>query len=112
MDISLKRGNDRNLKVTVTDSAGAAVDITDWSVRFTVKVWATDSDDDAIINKLVTSHENPTGGITNIPINGADTDSQDVGKYSFDIRVRDALDKENSSETGDFLIIQPVTDEV
>lgn len=112
MNISLKRGNDRNLRVTVTNAAGQPVDITGWSVRFTVKKVQTMSDADAIINKLITSHENPTGGITNIPINGSDTDNQPIDLFYLDIRVRDALGKEHSSDTGTFQIIQPITDEV
>lgn len=112
MKIALKRGNDRNLKVTVTDAAGAAVNITGWSVRFTVKKNVTDTDAQAIINKLVTVHENPTGGITNIVINGADTDTAAVGNYAFDLRVRDGANKEHSSDTGQFAVVQEITDEV
>jgi len=112
MRIKLKRGNDRNLKVNVTDAAGAAVDITGWNVRFTVKKLASQTDAEAIINKLVTVHENAAGGITNIPINGVDTDTQPVGNYMFDLRVRDQANKEHSSDTGAFVLVQEITDEV
>lgn len=112
MTISIKKGNDRNLAATVTNAAGAAVDITGWSVRFTVKKIDTDPDSSAVINKLITAFDTPTAGIMNIPIDGADTDTTDPGHYFFDIRVRDAANKEHSSDTGDFYIVHPVTDEV
>lgn len=111
MKISLKRGNDRNLNVTITKD-GSAVDITGWNIRFTVKKTADLADSAAIINTLVTVHENPTGGITNIPINASDTVSEDVGNYVFDLKVEDDQGKLHSSETGAFEIVQEVTDEV
>lgn len=111
MKIAIKRGNDRNLKVTVTRE-GAAVDITGWQVRFTVKKTASLADSAAIINTLVTSHENAAGGITNIPINATDTVTEDVGNYVFDIKVKDASNKLHSSSSGVFELVQEVTDEV
>ena len=111
MKISIKRDNDRNLKVTVTKN-GVAVDITGWSVRFTVKKTANLTDAQAIINVLVTSHENPTGGITNIPINASDTTTEEVGRYVYDIKVRDASNKLHSSDSGIFELVQEVTDTI
>ena len=111
MRIELKRGNDRNLKATVTKD-GAAVDVTDWSVRLTVKQNPTDADADAVINKLVDTIPTPTAGIINIPIDAADTEDKAVGLYQFDLQVLDAAGKKHSSETGEFVIVQEITDEV
>ena len=111
MKITLKRGNDRNLKVTVTKD-GSAVDVTGWQVRLTVKKTAGEPDSAAIINKLITSIPSPTAGIINIPINAADTENQKPGTYQFDILVLDATGKKHSSDTGMFEIVQEVTDEV
>lgn len=111
MKITLKRGNDRNLNVTVTKD-GSAVNITGWSIRFTVKKNATDTDAQAIINKLITSHTDATNGVTQIPINASDTETRDVGNYYFDVMVKDASDKVHSSNTGTFAIVQEITDEV
>lgn len=111
MKITLKRGNDRNLKATVTKD-GSAVDVTGWSVRLTVKNKPTDTDAAAIISKLVTSIPNPTQGIINIPINAADTEDKAIGTYVFDLLFLDAAGKKHSSETGDFVIVQEITDEV
>lgn len=99
MKITLKRGNDRNIKVTVTKD-GNAVDVTGWQVRLTVKKKATDPDASAIISKLVTSIPTPTAGIINIPINAADTENQKPGSYQFDILVLDGTGKKHSSDTG------------
>lgn len=111
MKITLKRGNDRNLKATVTKD-GAAVNVTGWSVRFTVKSKPTDADADAIINKLITSIPSPEAGIINIPINAADTESKAIGLYVFDLLVLDAAGKKHNSDTGEFVLVQEITDEV
>lgn len=110
MKITLQRGNARNIKATVTKD-GSAVDVTGWSVRLTVKNKPTDTDAAAIISKLVTSIPNPTQGIINIPIDAADTEDKAIGTYVFDLLVLDAAGKKHSSETGDFVIVQEITDE-
>ena len=109
MNISIKRNNDKNFRITVKKD-GVAYDITGWTVYFTVKKNASDADDKAIISKTVTTHEDATNGITNIAIAANDTKTKPVGYYVFDIKVKDAQNKLQSSETGAFELVQEVTD--
>ncbi len=111
MNISIKRNNDRSLRVVATNkSDGSVHDITGWSIYLTVKKSVHDSDDDAIISKVVTTHTNPTGGISNIVIDADDTKNQPVGTYHFDLLIVDENGKRHSTQTGTFSIEQEVTD--
>jgi hypothetical protein len=109
MNVSIKRGNDRNLRITVKKD-GAVVDITGWTIYFAVKRKPNDTDANAIISKVVTSHEDAANGVSVIEIDGDDTRTEKVGNYVFDIRVKDDADKEQSSETGVFEIVQEIAD--
>lgn len=109
MNIRVKRDNDRGLKITISKD-GAAKNITGWTIFFSVKKRKNDTDDQAIIFKEVTSHTNPTAGETYITIDAADTKTEKVGIYPFDIKAVDDQGKKQSSETGTFEIVQEVTD--
>lgn len=111
MNLSIKRNNDRSLKVVVTNkSDGSVHDITDWSIYFTVKQNSFDSDDKAIIRKVVTTHTNPTGGISHIVIDADDTKTKKVGMYSYDLLILDENGKRHSTDTGIFEIKQEISD--
>lgn len=106
--ITVKRNNDRNLALTVKKD-GVVVDITDWVIRLTVKKNQNDSDDDAIIDVLADLTD-PDQGVANIPILAADTATEEVGPYYYDILAIDEQDKRQSSKTGIFDLVQEITD--
>lgn len=106
--IKLKRNNDRNLSISVTKD-DAAVNITGWSFRLTVKREQNDSDADAIINVLG-SIVSAAGGTATIPITAADTATETVGPYYYDILALDGAGKRQSSQTGIFDLVQEITD--
>ena len=108
-DISIKRNNDRNLNIAVKKD-GVAVDITGWTVKMAVKRSRDDTDAEAIFVKTVTSHTDPTAGETTIPIAASDTADEPVAPYYYDILVIDDQSKRQSSNTGNFIIVQEVTD--
>lgn len=49
------RGDNESFTITVRDSSGALVDLTDCTLRFTAKYRASDIDDDAVITKTTGS---------------------------------------------------------
>jgi hypothetical protein len=111
MKIAIKRNNDRSLKLVVKKD-GAVVDITGWTFRFAVKLKRNDSNDDAMINTLVTaSGGDATTGIVKIPINASDTKEKSVGIYYWDILVKDAEGKLQSTATDQFELEQEIADE-
>ena len=86
---------------------GAYVDITDWSIYFTVKSNMNDPDASAIISKTITSHSAPTDGTTLITLEPTDTD-QDAGNYYFDIGFKDDELQEGVLFQGKLRIVEAV----
>lgn len=107
--ISIKRNNDSALSLTVKKD-GTAENITGWTIKFSVKENRNDIDADAIIFKTVTSHTNPTSGLSAIPIDADDTKDKEIGDYYYDILFIDDLGKRQSTATGTFRIVQEITD--
>jgi len=85
------RGDSENFTITFTDSDGNGVDITGWTVWFTVRdsIPSTSvvDDTDAIISIKNTTHTNPTGGQTLIEISDTDNDI-DPKTYYYDIQYK------------------------
>lgn len=88
-DLSIYEGADKTWDVTITDSGGTAIDITGYTFLFVVKSNLSDEDPVAIIKKIITSHSDPTNGVTQIIIDEADT-ADKHGKYLYDLQMEDA----------------------
>ena len=86
---------------------GAYKDITDWTIYFTVKSNMNDTDASAKISKTVTSHSDPTNGITLITLDPTDTDL-DAGNYYFDIGFKDDESQEGVLFQGKLKIVEAV----
>lgn len=80
------RGDTYSISLTFTQN-DAAVDITGWIIFYTVKTKITENDSQAVISKTVTTHTNPTGGISLIEVDSEDTEDL-AGDYHYDIQVR------------------------
>lgn len=106
--ITVKRNNDRGLPMRVT-KAGAAKDITGWTIRMTVKVNQNDPDSAAIIDEVATIDNGP-GGLASFEIDADDTKDQPVSPYYYDILALDDQGKRQSSKTGVFDLVQEITD--
>ena len=94
--------------LTITTSGGAAQDITGWHIAMTIKRQATDLDAAALLSVLVTSHTNPTGGLSTINLT-ADQTNIAAGSYAYDIRAKNASGDLISIQYGTMKVIQPVT---
>jgi len=90
-EVNLKAGRgDSFIKlINFTDSNGAAIDITDWKIYFTIKQNESDSDDNAKIKKDITSHYDAVNGKTKINIAGSELNDLS-GKYYYDIQFKKA----------------------
>lgn len=85
-NLKIKKGDDQYYCLTFDDGTDP-IDITGWTVFFTVKEDMDDSDDDAIIKKDVTSHTDPIHGKTTVHLTNSDTDIE-VRNYYYDIQVK------------------------
>jgi len=92
------------------DEACNAIDITGYTIFFTVKTLANiDSDDTtAIIQKNITTHTSPTAGQSLLTLTTTDTD-QTAGTYWYDLQVKTLSGNIISCEKGEFIISQDVT---
>lgn len=109
-DLSIYEGEDKIWTVTIVDSSGDPIDITGYTFLFVVKNKISDSDSDAIISKEITSHTDPTGGVTQIAIDSADTAGQN-GKFIYDYQWLDATSKRRVIlKKATFTVLQRVGD--
>lgn len=103
------RGDSHTINLTISN-AGTAVDITGYTVYFTVNSSSAPSDDStASIQKDVTTHTDPTLGQTTITLEPADTASLTPGTYWYDIQLKDASDNITSFAKDKFILISDIT---
>lgn len=107
--LTVTRGDNATYTLTITDSGGA-VDITGYTIYFTVKrkTDARKDDNEALISKNVTSHTNAVGGITDVVLLNTDTEI-DVGSHKFDFQMKSATDAITTLLTGTFRVVDDVT---
>ena len=67
-----------------------------------------DVSNNAVISKTVTSHTNPTGGLTEIVLSPTDTDI-DVGTYDYDMQYKTDTGDIVTFEKGNYKILADVT---
>jgi len=66
---------------------GVAIDITDWTLYFTLKANMNDKDNDAVIDKKITIHSDPTNGESLITFTASEMDR--VGTYYYSVDYKD-----------------------
>ncbi len=107
--ISVIRRDDTNLNLTFTNKAdGTPIDITGYSVFFTVKQNIGDTDAEALIAKKVTSHSDAVNGKTTILITHIDSDLSE-GDYMYDFQLVDTGGTVSSSQRDVFSVLNDVT---
>jgi len=109
-DLSVYEGTDKTWGVTITNSAGTAIDITGYTFLFVVKETIDDTDSEALIKKVITSHTDPTSGKTQIVVDADDTSGKD-GKYMYDFQWLDtSSDKRVVLKKAEFQVEQRIGD--
>jgi hypothetical protein len=85
------------------------IDITGQTLLFTVKkkTGGNDSDSDALISKTITTHSDPTNGITELTLTDADTNVA-PGEYPFDFKRIDS-GSVIGYDSGTLTIVETVT---
>lgn len=96
-----------------TDEACREIDITDYTLFFTVKLFADldKADTEAKIQKVVTEHTDPEKGESLITLESDDTDIS-AGTYWYDIQLKCSNGGITSCVSGEFIVIQDVTKSV
>lgn len=112
-NLTMYRGDDKTWNVFFKDDDDVAIDITGYTVFFTVKkqFGYTDAstDDDAIIEKDITSHIDPTGGETQLTISAIQTNSVEPEEYIYDLQLKDDGGNILTVVSGSFILKADVT---
>ena len=106
-DLRIYRGDSKTWELEFKNEAGTPIDITGWTVYFTVKERDTDTDLNAKINKTIILHSDPTNGKTNIVLIPADTINL-KGIYYYDIRIKTVAGTISTVESDSFEIIKNI----
>ena len=106
--IEIVRRDDVTINCTFKDAAGAAINITGYTVYFTVKRNIKDADSAALISKTVTSHSSPTTGQTTITLSKTNT-NLDEGSYFYDFQLKDTSGNIQSTKRGTINVVQDIT---
>lgn len=108
--LSITRGDSATYNLTFTDEDDVAIDITGWTIFFTVKTAPDDvaADTGALISKTVTSHTTPASGITKIELSASDT-AIALGRHYFDIQAKTDEGKIITAMKGRFEVTYDVT---
>ncbi len=93
------------------DDGDTQIDITGWTVWFTVKEFEYDDDSDAIIQKKLTNHDDPANGVTIITLSSSET-STIVGEKYYDIQVKRDDDSIQTLVKGHVEFVEGITDSV
>lgn len=94
--------------ISFVDSAGAAIDITGWTVFFTAKDVLAEADGSAEISETITSHTDAANGLTQISVAAASMANL-KGDYFFDIQIKKASGVITTILKGKLLVEEHVT---
>lgn len=103
-EITIYRGNSKDIRDTVTNADSTAADLSGATVTFELKKRRTD--DTALVTKTSSSGitvSTPSSGIFVVNLLDADTDLA-PGRYFYSAKVTDALGKTTTVSTGDIVI--------
>ena len=106
-----RRGDTKPIRLSFKNADGTPVDISTATIYFTVKRSYNDPDSEAVIQKVITNHTDPTNGVTGFTIEHADTIGLKATQYCYDIRI--VFDGQVTTVlNGSFKLLPEVTKEV
>jgi len=112
-DLVIFRGDSFNRTLKFTNSSGKAIDISNWTIYFTIKFgyqMGIDNDSDAVIKKVYPI-SNGTSGTLVISLTEDETLKMEPHNYKYDIKVKRPGGIVNTILYGNFLVIESVTKE-
>ena len=108
LTIEIYKGDNYSWEFHFT-SAGVVENITGWSIYFTAKRYITDTDSQAIIQKIITTHTNPTQGISQLSFSHTETEAFPVGVWFYDVQIKTPADEIYTIFKGQFKVLADVT---
>ena len=108
--LEIFRRDYKTFTVTVKDSAGVVVDLTDYTAKFTAKLKPTDTDEQAKIGPIDGTISTPATGVISFTLTSTDTNIP-AGTYFFDVQISKTQDVKTVAY-GKLYVIQDITVEV
>ena len=104
------RGDDVTFNLNFTDDNDDAIDITNYTVFFTLKNSRVDSDANAVFKQTLTEadHTAPASGETQITLTNSDTDSL-LGSYYYDMQYKNNVGTVKTIQSGRLTFKRDVT---
>ena len=110
MNITMVRGDDKLFELTFT-KGGTALDISGWTIYFTVKDRLALEDAEAILARDITVHSDPTHGKTQLTITHDESEGlPDMALY--DIRSKDGEGQITTLLIGRIYAINSITQRI
>jgi len=106
-NFSIVRRDSWERKVYFETDDCSPIDITGWTIFFTVKEKMTDTDTNAKIKKTITTHTNPLNGESEIILSPTETNLS--GSYVYDVQVKTSADSVLTLMNGTISFIEDVT---
>jgi hypothetical protein len=82
------RGDELSFNLIFKDTNDVAIDITGWTIFFTLKLNKDDSDSEAVVSKTITALTDPTHGTTLVTVPHTEVNTL-VGPYYYDFQFVD-----------------------
>lgn len=104
------RGDTQTYNITMKDSAGLPLNISGGTIWFTMKLNASDTDVQAVIQKSVTEHIDAVNGLSRVVLSASDTDVLLPNtKYFYDFQYVDSFGNVKTILQGKVKILQDIT---
>lgn len=84
---TIKRGDTFSANITVKDSEGTVIDLTDKTIFFTAKKWVEDPDSRAVIKEAIVDVVSPEDGQVTLNLTAEQTSLIHPGVYWWDIQM-------------------------
>lgn len=107
-DLVTYRGDDLAIQLNFADTAGVAINMTGWTIFFTIKHSKSDSDAIAVLKYDMTNIPDPTLGVMTIDIAHTLTDHL-TGAYWYDIQLKKADDTIQTITNGSITFLTDTT---
>jgi len=108
IQLEVTRGDSVDWDIYFNDEHNANIDITGWTLFFTVKDNAGQVDDDAKIKKDITTHTDPINGKSTISLSSSDTANL-LGNYLYDIQVKKSTGQIKTIAEGILVVSKDIT---
>ena len=108
--IEMIRGDTRTITATFVDSSNNPLDLTGGTVFFTVNASKEPTDDtSAVVEKDITSFDDPASGVCIITLDSSDTNSVTPGTYWYDCQFVSSVGIVTSLERAKFIVKGDIT---